>query len=471
MDKIKPYLKQAKKHYFWIFSALVFLLAVGSWYYATSDLAEQTDTRKLRIDSSFSQLQAKLFRNVHPNPTFVTETQKINNQQAANVMRAWNEMFTKQKDRVMLWPAALEKYRETLARLEPQAQIPEHLREAYRNHAERNEPTRLKKRLRLVEAYPKTEEQLAAEIAAAGGSTKDINRYRYDGVVEYPEFDNIFATLKWSSTPTTWQVRYAQEDIWVYTALFDAIRQTNGDSVATPDGAAIKRILSVQIGKQVPAPSTPILDKMKEDAKLDELARAAEMAARAATYSGDDEYYEDDYYEEEYYDEFSGISTPSVSIDESLRDNRYVNLDGVPVAASETYPYPEFVLMPVKLAVIMNQRYLPVLLGNCAKNDLPIMVDFDLFQVPKKNQNSKVKVNLINEIGQRQGQVDGPHKITDDDIIVVLRGYCVIYRRPDPTALRGYAPQQGSDLARGPRSGPPRTSNRPSQPTNENPVR
>ena len=57
-----------------------------------------------------------------------------------------------------------------------------------------------------------------------------------------------------------------------------------------------------------------------------------------------------------------------------LKNNRYVDQDGRPLAADATAPFAEFKMMPIYMKLGVDQRDLPKVLAECANSNMPVVV-------------------------------------------------------------------------------------------------
>ena len=83
-------------------------------------------------------------------------------------------------------------------------------------------------------------------LGGAAGQT-----YKIVGTVDWNPQDQqrIRGEFYFSSRPSSARVRLAQEDYWVYQALLNIIKKTNGNA-STHSAVAVKQINSVQIGQR-----------------------------------------------------------------------------------------------------------------------------------------------------------------------------------------------------------------------------
>lgn len=464
MDQLKVYWGHICKHHFWILCGFVFVSSIGCWWYATGDLVQQTQSRESTLEGLFSQLMGVISRPVHHNNKFVEGVQQLNTQQAQNVYNSWKELYDRQKKTVMQWPKGLPPDHVTiLDSLGADEDIHKTIRETYRNYIVRNEPPRLKQQLGLLEVKMpeevKERESPVLNPVRPGEQVEKELQPQYRGMIMWKNFDQIFQRLKFDRTPSTRQMRYAQEDLWVLSAIFAAMAETNPKvEPGTEDAykkAKIKEIIDLQIGQRVPPPSTRIMDWLK--AAVQAGGGEGPQALVPAT------------------EQQQQANLPQ-SIDDRLKHRRYITLDGKPLAFNEDSPSPEFKLMPVYMVLLMDQRRLPALLANFANSELPIITRFQLYPpdapLPKGGEgglslggysgesapSSRPYNDYESDRGERDTGMDSwvtatarPAEFTIDpyDMTVVLRGYALIYQKPVPEHFEGVsiAKPQEPDMA------------------------
>jgi hypothetical protein len=153
--------------------------------------------------------------------------------------------------------------------------------------------------------------------------------------------------------PPTQAILYAQEDLWVYQAIADAVTKTNQAAGALGNyNAAIKRIHDVQIGEQREATVGKEIYRMGG-------GKAREKAAPAAE-------------SEEEGDEEKAVVIPSHLV---TAGKRYVDAAGNPLKGQlllDLGDKAEFKRMPIYMKIDMDQRWLGRFLAECANSPLTI---------------------------------------------------------------------------------------------------
>ncbi len=185
---------------------------------------------------------------------------------------------------------------------------------------------------------------------------------KWVGTVVWAEPETRKITSLWGRQPKSKEVWYAQEDLWVYSALLSVVRGSNAGATG-PHNAKVKRIEALLIGQE----ASPILQQLSS-------ARIGAAGTSGASGSSDGGSSSSG---------GSGVSGGSTSggsvvirteedVDRVKRENRYVDDKGTPLAATAPAPYSEFNRMPVCLRLLVDQKEIPKILVNCANCDMPI---------------------------------------------------------------------------------------------------
>jgi hypothetical protein len=190
-----------------------------------------------------------------------------------------------------------------------------------------------------------TATEAGAEEAAATGEWVIWSQKSQQGALEHLLFQE-------GRDPPTQAILYAQEDLWVYQALANAITKTNVAANTLGNyNAAIKRIQDIQIGEKREA-------KVGKDIFRVGGSKSTEKAGAAA--DAEDE-------AEEKVVEIPAYLTKA--------GKRYVDAAGNPLKGESLLALgttAEFKRMPIYLKIDMDQRYLGRFLTECANSQLTI---------------------------------------------------------------------------------------------------
>jgi hypothetical protein len=263
----------------------------------------------------------------------------------------------------------------------------------------------------------------------------------YIGVVDWPEKDrqDIIAKFNFPTRPSSFRVRLAQEDYWVYQALLDIIESTNGDA-KSPGTAAVKAIELLQIGQDAAASIqsdkgpdllsfgtgtgnvagvvTPVTPQPQSGAPIMPSASKGiyNMPANTST---------------------TGTSSELTPEQQELLKDRYVNEDLIPRPAGE-HPYSEFKMMPILMRLKIDQRRISDLLVECANSSLPV-------EVKQFRMNPGTAAQTASTQPGHGGPAHAPmavgantQTISDKDpqvVTIEIRGIIYLYNPPDKSAV------------------------------------
>jgi hypothetical protein len=394
MDKVKEVLANVQKYHFWILCALVVIVGFISWYLATSSLDRQTADNANKIKTRDSEIQTVNNTPEHPNANFLTGMDNLITPFSAHIARAWDKRYEQQKS-LLIWPASMTKLEGFLEQVNhlrpietvpfptpPEKEIDNKYLDTYRHFITGELP-------RLAEIIGAKWYVQAGESSSSGPGTTSIFQRPPSGL-EGPggglpgkEVDNSIVIwneanqkqilenhFPFASTngkkPTTLEVLYAQEDLWVFEAIMRIIKKTNGNADANYN-AHIKEISSIQIGPTARGRMGKIMP-----VQLRQTASATGPGGTAMPPTSS-----------------PPASTPPTQATEAERADpafeRYVDVDYNPLpvatlrnAATSTDPkiaiYAVAKRIPVRMRLFMDQRYLSDLLAHCGNFNLPIEV-------------------------------------------------------------------------------------------------
>ncbi len=294
MDKLKQQLAPVIQHSFWIMCGGILAVCLVSWYMSTKQISELKDKQLSEIKSVFEQVNSIRSKTNHPNASTAEGMDQILRARAQQVAESWEKQYENQED-VLVWPSTFDqRFRDTVNKFRPIEIVPP-------------PPTPLQDglpndelnlyRLFIGEEVPKLADTIGAiwtaDLAAGPGvGGSDASGYGgggyspppsssggaagtmmsgYDptgGIGGTAKIDNSivqwagdnqsqlvsthFAFLQRPGVPSTLEVLYAQEDLWVLQNIMDIIRAANRVGDRDAEGrheAAIKRLDFVRIGR------------------------------------------------------------------------------------------------------------------------------------------------------------------------------------------------------------------------------
>ena len=436
MDKIKPYLAILKKHHFWILCGLVVVVTMTVWSLAAGEMTKKFAARRDKL-KGLVDVVTKVSQQVDPpNENVVKTTKSCNARLEQEVYLAWNGRYSEQKKKNP-WPVELgPEFLMVINSLPEDGEIPRMYRETYMTFIKDYFP-RLFQIIDLRRTVYKVRERQGSPDAAkpaapqpmtvaqqlgidvdkllgAGGGAGGIAlvppeltgalagrptvRVEMEtvGKVEWDVGDirRMAARFMWAAVPSSPEVRLVQEDLWVYKALLEIIRNTNG--AARYKDLPVRRIEALQIGRDAADafakadgrlftgggggaafPGGMAGMGMPPGMAADPAMMAADPAmmmapggaggpaptpAGPAAAGG------------------GGAVSFASQREKQLINYRYVDQKGKPLAADANPPYAEFKMMPVVMRLIVNQQKIPSLLVECANSTMPVEVSRVGFQ-------------------------------------------------------------------------------------------
>jgi hypothetical protein len=284
MDKFKIFLANALKHSFWIVCGVVVAISVASWYLARTNLQKQVATNLASIEKDYGTVKTVKDKTNHPNEFSQKGMDQLNKGVLESVLNAWEAQFT-QQTKLLVWPPELgDDFVSTVRTLMPielkvdydpaktpptplNQELKVDFRQRYANYVESLLP-----RLAVVIGAkwtaktattgmgsgmgPGMGDMYAPDMAATPtpGATP-FKRGEKPPIVFWSTGDQgqlMGNHFNWSkqrdSAPTTLQLLYAQEDLWVLQALMSVIKAANGDAESRHE-AVVKTIESILIGR------------------------------------------------------------------------------------------------------------------------------------------------------------------------------------------------------------------------------
>jgi hypothetical protein len=288
MEQLKLVTRGIVKYRFWILCGVVVLLSVGSWHVSASGLRDQFKKQESDIDSKYKAASTLKSKKDSPNDFSNTEMDKLNAQTLQHVVQAWERQYDRQLD-LLKWDdelredfiAAVRPLKPIELKIDPPPtpltqELKVDFRQRYANYVGRLLPklaTRigtkwLAKRSDISGSgggydpgsmMPST--TMMPMMPAAGAAGTDP---RAKPAAEKPplvlwnpgdQSRLLGLHFDWSkqpdAAPTTLQVLYAQEDLWILHTLMEVIRKANGD-IESRHEATVKTIESIMIGRTAP---------------------------------------------------------------------------------------------------------------------------------------------------------------------------------------------------------------------------
>jgi hypothetical protein len=260
MDQLKVFWGYIVKYHFWILTSLVLLASLIVFSLASSSLNQQVMARHSKLDSDFSTVsRLETSAPEHPNANTEAVLNKAIEQTKQNVVNAWATQY-KQQVPILIWPTKIFDTNSSPLRIV----------ESFRP-IERLEPTIPKDPMTTTDRsvyrdYLKGEFSELAKIVGAiwtaelGGGTSGDSVDASGSIVGEPvvKWENASQAklqkdmAEWwgpTSVPSTLDILYTQESIWILKAILEVIKNTNGQ-VRENFQASVKEIEWIRLGKE-----------------------------------------------------------------------------------------------------------------------------------------------------------------------------------------------------------------------------
>jgi len=486
-EQIRPYVAAFAKYHFWILGLLVPLILVPLLAQGTGQLDTLIAGQQSQIKGQIDALNAITSRPDHPNESWSSEIEKRTSEIHADTLAEWKGLWDEQAA-LRVWPKQLgDDFITQVGRLKPGGSLTAQFLRRYRDTAEA-----------LVRELPKR--MGAADLTegdavgrAAGGGFAEGAPPGFGGappgfggefggrpgpmggrpaaptgeVVEWAAEDQrrLLASFTWEKPPTTTQVLLAQEELWVYGLLCDAIKQVNAGATE-PFNAPIMFVQELKVGYpaaedqpggqgggrivMAAAAGQPGGEMGMEGMPPPEMGMpgagaagrpahprfsgVAGAAAGGGQFSGG-----------EFGGDVAADPAAAVSPDDQLREWIYVDFTGKPLSAAElaTSPDAKLVhLVPFALRAVVDQRKVDALLTTLATNEVPIDV-------------RQVRINPgVGAAGGVPGAgpgagLDGAASMAGgggrpNDVVLEIRGTVALATQPNESVILGTAAAEGA---------------------------
>ena len=412
MDKVKQQLAIALKYGFWIGCVCVFIGSLAVWWMSTSRLEQENSSQVSAITNDIQKvnsLRGEL--DTQPNEISHAKMNTLIAERTDEVLDAWQKIYQDQLG-ILTWPTELkESYidefryvrdEETGQLDKDRRKLPFEVYVEYDNELHEVAPTirvsyarYIKNVLDDIAAIAKTEWTAEFDSRAGGMGMEDMgmmdemdmgmgmmNRAAVGitGVADEPlvkwstgSQDSVLSDLfPWrGSRPTTLQVYYSQENLWILKQLLQIVATVNGNA-RMPFEAKIRAIQQLKIGKSVK------LEGIGSIAKPGDGMRG--MGGMGMGMDDMDMGMDD----MDMMDMDMGMGGMADVDLPDPGDNRYVDTENKPILASALRaaltskqpgdaPLAVAKRIPVMMSVQIDQRYVPELIAACGS--APLMVE------------------------------------------------------------------------------------------------
>ena len=484
MDQLKKQLAVVMQYGFWIGTSIVLLGSVGVWYTTTSTLNEENRSQTSRLDAARSSVQTvRGEMDTQPNELSHAKMNELIEARKNEVFEAWDMLYKRQQG-ILTWPEE-ELSTEFVDEFEHMIPVELHMDYPTSEEDEVVQSLRMQYQRYIQDVLPSIADIAKAEWVAkfdesAAGSDGDIgmgmemmsvanptntNVDQLTGVEAGPlvvwakgsqtdVLDDLFPWRSNGIAPTTLEVYYSQENIWILKQMLEIVANVNGDAEQSYQ-AKVKEITSIKIGKSVKFGAGEIA-KPGDGIKTGGMGMGMDMEEMENMGMGMEE-----------------SALPGASSTTSLDpgDSRYLNSANEPITGaalrtalkSTSASDAELVVakrVPVMMSVQIDQRYIQRLLAECGSAALMVEVS-QVRLLPKGGATALLQAeggeDGMGEMGMNmeggEGGLQGLSQLSRQaepeenplDLTVEIYGLIYMYNPPDKEKLGFLVDDVGSD--------------------------
>jgi len=467
-DTARPFVAVLAKHHFWLLAILVPFLLLPLVFVARDNLTTQIKGVQKKIKEYADELEIVRKITQHPNSSWAndidTSTMRVKRETFAEWRKFWDSQAS-----LRVWPESLgPDFVKAVESLKPDGKLSPRLLERYQNN--------VRTLVRELPAHLGVEEAMK-DINGAGQAQVRQQPLRPDmmrpgmgpaGVV--PEVlpyaatwnpenqQRIYGTFDWDKKPSTAKVLLAQEELWVYGLLCDAVARVN-KAATGPHNAAISRIDELSVGYPA-AEDNPggvhggRITRMVAQANPDRMMPPPDMMAPGASGAAVGRPPNPRFEGRQRGGPAAVPMSPEeaaalVDPDGLLRNWIYVDFAGKPLSAAELEAAIDsqmIHLMPFVLRVVIDQRQIDGLLVGLASSAVPIDVRQVRINASTSGQ-AGASPSMPSMPSMPDGGVGGPAGAGRYyDVTLELRGTIGLATPPNEKTV-GLEPGQGDAVA------------------------
>ncbi|MEI6036448.1 MAG: hypothetical protein WCQ91_00805 [Planctomycetota bacterium] len=468
-DAIRPYAILLAKYHFWLLAAVVPLILLPLLLLSKGRMLDDIVKARSQIGSRLTSLRNVNALQPHPNEAWATEIKKTTDGIKRETLQEWKFFWESQKP-LRIWPATLgpDFLQRTATGLKADSKLPRKLLERYQDSVRtlvQDLPARMGADGAMLEANPTAPGQSPpADTGVNRGGPGAILQEGSQSLVQWNAEDQkkLYASFNWAKPPTTAQVALAQEELWVYGLLCDAIKRVNTTATGAYN-APIPRVEQLMIGYPAAEDSPGGMGRSR-------IFRPAFQGSAPPSPEGGAMPPADQPAVRPPHPRFGGQGTSSgpmppssgnpsglpedggtvASPDDALRNWIYVDFDGKPLSAAELSSSPASLmvhLMPFVIRAVVDQRKLDSLLVELAASAVPV----DVRQVRVNVGEGLATTTISSPASTADGTGRGSR---NNDVVVELRGTVGLATPPDEKAF-GLAPETPTEPEPQPEPQPP----------------
>lgn len=433
MDQLKEQLAVVMKHGFWISTAIILLGAVVIWYLVTGRLVAENEERTRKIEGYVQQVNnVRSELSNHPNQISHDQMEVMIENRQSEVLEAWQTVFDAQRE-ILTWPrdvlqAELVNDYESLIPIEAFIEFPpteeQEVETTLRNSYKRYIGNVLPDLAKIANTEWVAEMNASSpsmgmgmgmgmeddmgmgmdpSMMRGGMANIDITGAEKGPLVKWPAAsqEGMIRELFpwWPNRPSTLDVYYSQENLWILRQLLAIVADVNGDAKQAFE-AKIHEINRLSMGRRVRfgagAMASPGMGSMAammgmgmdmDGMEMDGMEMGMDMEMDGMM-------------------GMDGMMMMGETVDPA--DNRYVDtlmepIDGATLRAAFASTSPEDAPLkvakrvPVMMSLQIDQRAVPDLIASCGS--APLMVEVKQTRVLPKSAGANAASGMDMDMG------------------------------------------------------------------------
>jgi hypothetical protein len=258
-NNIQPALKLLSKYHFWLLALLMPLVLVPLAFTADATLINQIDLRRTEVSgkldavAKLARAEATGFEQLgHPQKQWAAKIDQMTDGLRQQIYQQWSAFWQQQQD-LRVWPPELRgDFIGAVTRLKPGDKLATRFIDRYQNTVRqlvRKLPARLDaaEEMRESDAFGGRDGGQrfvqGPETGMLGGELADQHTVIWDPTDQ----TELYASFNWQEPPSTAQILLAQEELWCYETLCDAIAAANAEATGAHN-ATIASISQLAVG-------------------------------------------------------------------------------------------------------------------------------------------------------------------------------------------------------------------------------
>ena len=258
MDQLQTFLAAVKKYHFWILCVLASLVCLVIVFVSGKKLIAYYDKTKSEISSTDSQLGEVIARPEHPNENWIAAVNKKTAEYKKKAYDGWVRLWQQQKKNIFIWP---DLGKEFVGYFSFQMDDPA---KPKLGHAKMEELSGYYQNYVTMKLLPAMAQIINADWAGCGdqnpnagpirGPRQPVANPQQASAADHPvvwaaeDQQKMCLAYTWDELPSETEIRCAQEDMWVLTALFEAIARANNGAKVSTD-TVVRTVQEVSYGR------------------------------------------------------------------------------------------------------------------------------------------------------------------------------------------------------------------------------